>query len=61
MTEPMPIILQLELAGRGESIHGRLSDPSGEAIPFMGWLGLAAAIERVAAVASRPVSEGTSA
>lgn len=51
------MILQLELSGNGESIHGRLCGPSGEAVPFTGWLGLAAAVERVAALAGRPVPD----
>lgn len=61
MTESTPIVLRLELAGHGDAIHGRLSHPAGEAIPFSGWLGLAAAIERVAALPRLPMAEGTSA
>lgn len=40
------IILELELDGPGDAICGRLSHGSGWDMPFVGWLGLAAAIEQ---------------
>jgi len=39
------IVVQLEIARDGERIAGTLST-SGLVLPFNGWLGLAAAIER---------------
>jgi hypothetical protein len=38
------LILEFDLTD-ADSIAGRLSDPSGRATDFVGWLGLASAIE----------------
>lgn len=44
-SNPTPtLILELERAG-GDSIAGRVSTRTGTAIDFVGWLGLAGAIE----------------
>jgi hypothetical protein len=40
-----PFVLRLELDAAGDAIQGRLTAESGWAMPFVGWLGLAAAIE----------------
>ena len=40
-----PLVLRLELDAAGEAIQGRVTAESGWAMPFVGWLGLAAAIE----------------
>ena len=40
------IVLRLELDDAGEAIRGRVSSESGADMPFVGWVGLAAAIER---------------
>ena len=45
MAADAPIVLRLELDGWGEAIRGRLTADSGWVMPFVGWLGLAAAIE----------------
>lgn len=46
MAGEAPIVLRLELDDAGEAIRGRVSAESGWAMPFVGWVGLAAAIER---------------
>ncbi len=58
MVEPTPIVLTLEIEGRSEPIRGRLSDPSGLAVVFTGWVGLAAAIERAAHLDGHPPPRG---
>jgi hypothetical protein len=49
MTPPTPTRLVVELEHDGEGIAGRVTDGAGGSVPFSGWLGLAAAIERLAA------------
>ncbi len=49
MTPPPSAHLVVELEHDGDGIAGRVRDPSGAFIDFTGWLGLAAAIERLAA------------
>ncbi len=48
MTPPTPRRLLVELDHDGHSIAGRVRDPEGGSIDFLGWLGLAAAIEELA-------------
>ena len=38
--------MRLELDDRGDAIRGRLTTESGSTLAFIGWLGLAAAIEQ---------------
>ena len=45
MAGEAPLVLRLELDAAGEAIQGRVTAESGPAMPFVGWLGLAAAIE----------------
>lgn len=49
MTPDVPLILRLELDGWGEAIRGRLTADSDWTMAFVGWLGLAAAIEQATA------------
>jgi hypothetical protein len=49
MTPPSPTHLRVELEHDGEAIAGRVSDAHGASLEFSGWVGLAAAIERLAA------------
>jgi hypothetical protein len=46
MAEPTHVTLRLELEADAEPIAGRLSAESGLAVAFIGWVGLAAAIEQ---------------
>ena len=46
------IVLRLELDDAGDAIRGRVSVESGWAMPFVGWLGLAVAIERATSASS---------
>ncbi len=48
MTPPPPQRLVVELEHDGRGIAGRVLGPSGSSLPFEGWVGLAAAIDRVA-------------
>ncbi|HEY5317833.1 MAG TPA: hypothetical protein VIJ20_07625 [Solirubrobacteraceae bacterium] len=43
--EPRPIRIRLEIEPAGESLLGRATDDAGTTREFMGWLGLAAAID----------------
>ena len=45
MAGQAPLVLRLELDAAGEAIQGRVTAESGWAMPFVGWLGLSAAIE----------------
>lgn len=45
MAGDTPLVLRLELDDAGEAIRGRVSTASGWDMPFVGWVGLAAAIE----------------
>jgi hypothetical protein len=45
VTDPHPVVLQLEITDAGELIAGRVTTPSGFDRAFTGWLELAAAIE----------------
>ncbi len=45
MAGEAPFVLWLELDAAGEAIEGRVTTESGWTMPFVGWLGLAAAIE----------------
>jgi hypothetical protein len=49
MTPRIPTPLVVELEHDGEGIAGRVRDASGASLDFTGWLGLAAAIEQLAA------------
>ncbi len=53
MTPPTPTRLVVELEHDGDGIAGRVRDPAGASIDFSGWLGLAAAIEDLAASGRR--------
>jgi len=55
MSPPEKIVLRLEIDREDERIAGRLSTPSGAAVAFVGWIGLAAAIEQAMA----PTGTGT--
>jgi hypothetical protein len=48
MTPPTLKRLVVELDHDGHSIAGLVRDPAGRSIDFLGWLGLAAAIEELA-------------
>ena len=48
MTPPTLKRLVVELDHDGHSIAGYVRDPAGTRIDFIGWLGLAAAIEQLA-------------
>lgn len=49
MTPPTSKRLVVEIDHDGHSIAGTVRDPHGGSIDFIGWLGLAAAIEELAA------------
>ncbi len=49
MTPPTPTRLVVELEHDGHTIAGVVRDPAGGSADFFGWLGLAAAIEELAA------------
>lgn len=51
MTPLIPIHLVIDLDHDGQAIAGRVSEPAGGSIGFSGWLGLAAAIDELAAAA----------
>jgi hypothetical protein len=44
-----PLVLRLELDGCGDALRGRLATDSGWTMSFVGWVGLAAAIEQAVA------------
>lgn len=48
MTPPSPQRLLVELDHDGEGIAGRVVGPTGSSLAFAGWVGLAAAIDRLA-------------
>jgi hypothetical protein len=52
MAGDAPLVLRLELDDAGEAIRGRVSSESGSAMPFVGWLGLAVAIEQATSAAN---------
>jgi hypothetical protein len=59
MTPPTPTRLHVEIDHDGHGIAGQVSsDAAGPAIDFMGWLGLAAAIEELAAAAAQLRTSG---
>ena len=45
MAGEAPLVLRLKLDATGEAIQDRVTTESGWAMPFVGWLGPAAAIE----------------
>ena len=51
MTPPSPTRLVVELDHDGDGIAGRVRGPGDASIDFSGWVGLAAAIEQLAASA----------
>lgn len=53
MADPAPTVLTLEIDDHdAEHITGTLTPAAGPPLPFTGWLGLAAAIERATATGS---------
>ena len=52
MSPPDRITLVLDIEPAADPIRGRLSTPDEEAQEFVGWLGLASAIERLLTLAS---------
>jgi hypothetical protein len=50
MADSTRIALRLDLDPAADPIRGRLTAPTGEEDEFVGWLGLAGAIERLARV-----------
>ena len=54
MTPPTPARLVVELEHDGDGIAGRVRDATGATLDFAGWMGLAAAIEQLAAAARAP-------
>ena len=54
MTPLNPARLVVELEHDGDGIAGRVRDAAGAFVDFTGWLGLAAAIEQLAAEARAP-------
>jgi hypothetical protein len=55
---PAPIHVRLEIERDGERIAGRLSTAEGLTVPFIGWLGLAAALEQATAPADPSTTAG---
>ncbi len=51
MTPPTHTHLVVDLEHDGDGIAGRVRDPRGGFLDFSGWVGLAAAIEKLAATA----------
>jgi hypothetical protein len=57
VTDLARMILRLELEPDAEPIAGRLSGESGPAVAFIGWVGLAAAIEQALGLGRRAGEE----
>ncbi len=48
---------RLELESGADPIRGRIADEGGPAVDFVGWLGLASALERALETIGRPAAE----
>ncbi|MEV4423255.1 hypothetical protein AB0L40_25260 [Patulibacter sp. NPDC049589] len=57
MTDRAPTVLTLELDEVVEPIAGRVRTAAGRALPFRGWTGLAAALERATSSPPPPPPE----
>jgi hypothetical protein len=55
MTAPTQVTLRVELDSQDDSISGRVLDGDGAGIAFLGWVGLAAAIEAASAASAQNV------